>query len=192
MAEWTEPTRLYRGSASTPQLVNVPPMRFLMLDAAGAREDAAVALITLAYQVKFAARRSIGFAYKVGPLEIVDVDTPRSISRSQPNVGERLMIALPDEIDRDVVDAVKAKAAEKKGLPLIRDVEVRTFSEGQAVQVLELGEHTDMATDLLRRFAAEKKREFSGPRHRIHLNDPARTAPEKLRTIVRYPVRPIR
>lgn len=193
---------LLKASAATPALVDVPPTRFLMLDGVGRAGDdefkeAMSALYTLAYQLKFAAKKRLGISYKVSPAEglywdpegaMVDDATP-----DEP-MAWRLMIALPDEVDGDLVDEVRATAAAKKGLPLIAHIRLQTYSEGRGVQLLHVGPYAaeTPTLDRMRAFAAEKGLELTGPHHEIYLSDPSRTAPEKMKTILRHPARPVR
>jgi len=44
---------------------------------------------------------------------------------------------------------------------------------------------------VLESFAEDHGLQLSGPHHEVYLNDPGRTAPDKLKTVVRYPVRPL-
>jgi hypothetical protein len=68
---------------------------------------------------------------------------------------------------------------------------VQTFSEGRSVQMLHLGPYADEAPDVRRllAFAEERGHQVVGSHHEIYLNDPSKTAPEKLKTVVRYAVR---
>lgn len=47
----------------------------------------------------------------------------------------------------------------------------------------------DKTVGLMRKFATANGMAFSGNHHEIYLSDPNRTAPERLRTIPRNPVR---
>jgi hypothetical protein len=102
----------------------------------------------------------------------------------------RLMILLPDEVDGELVDIARVKAIEKKGLPRLGDVRVQTFSEGACVQLLHIGPYADEPATVGRLFEFARERGFriTGAHHEIYLNDPARTATDKLRTIIRYGV----
>ena len=58
------------------------------------------------------------------------------------------------------------------------------------MQLLSFGPYTDLrdAIGRLHRFIAGEGLTASGRHHDIYLNDPSRTAPEKLKTILRQPV----
>lgn len=189
---------LYKATKS-PAIVTVPRMRFLMIDGTGTPgderfRDAMSALYTLAYQVKFAAKKRVGLAYKVSPAEGLYWDAGGSMTDEPATTGRsawRLMIQLPDEVDGDLVDDVRERAMAKKGLPLLAEVRVQTFSEGDSVQLLHVGPYADEtpAVETLRAFASERGFTVRGPHHEIYLSDPNRTAPPKMKTILRYPVR---
>ena len=73
--------------------------------------------------------------------------------------------------------------------------EFLTLEEGLCVQCLHVGPYdTEPATvEKMHAFAAEQDFEldFSDVRrhHEIYLGDPRKTAPEKLKTVIRHPVR---
>ena len=104
------------------------------------------------------------------------------------------MIRLPEFVTREEFDwAVQEATAKKK-----RDfstAEFRTYDEGLCVQCMHIGPY-DTEPETLRQmdvFAAEQGYvpDFTAERfhHEIYLGDPRRTAPEKLKTVLRHPVR---
>jgi hypothetical protein len=193
---------LYKSASDAPSLVDVPPMRFLQLDGSGevtgdGFDMAASALTLLAYQVKFAAKKQLAFAYKVPPLEAIyrpvdglaDLDPADRASSSW-----RLMIMIPDRITGELVESTREKVASNQNPPRLADVRVQTFSEGTAVQSLHLGSRTNMDAMLRRMFTFAERLgyDITGDHHEIYLGDPARGAAEKLKTVVRYGVRKVR
>jgi hypothetical protein len=191
---------LYKPGAGAPALVEVPPIRFLMLDGEGGVggeefQAAMQALYGLAYPVKFAAKKQLDLAYPVLPAEGLywggEHDGAPGITPAQlATLSWRLMISLPDEVPGELVDLTRDKVAAKKTLHRLGDIRVQTFSEGPSVQILHIGPY-DLETPTaqkLHTFAAEKGYEITGLHHEIYLSDPARTAPDKLRTILRYGV----
>jgi hypothetical protein len=66
--------------------------------------------------------------------------------------------------------------------------------EGESLQTLHLGSFADEAPVLARlhdEIMPARGLTFAGPHHEVYLSDPRRTAPEKLRTILRQPVKPV-
>ena len=79
----------------------------------------------------------------------------------------------------------------KKSLPAIERLRLEPFTEGRSAQVLHVGPYATEGPTIqrLHEFIADHGCEPVGKHHEIYLNDPSRTAPEKLRTIIRQPVR---
>jgi hypothetical protein len=190
---------LYKPSASAPVLVEVPPLRFLMIDGLGGVggpdfQLSMGALYGLAYPVKFAAKKRLSLSYPVMPSEGLYWDHeggPGEPPASPDATAWRLMILLPDEVGSEFVEEVRSKVASKKDVPRLGDVRVQTYSEGESVQILNIGPYADETPTVQRLFAFAHERgyEIAGSHHEIYLNDPGRTASAKLKTVLRYPVR---
>lgn len=105
-----------------------------------------------------------------------------------------MMIAQPAWITDEAVAKAIADAAAKKSLEAIRRVRTVLFREGPSVQILHIGSYAD-ETPVLERLHIEympaNHLTFNGKHHEIYLNAPGRTAPEKLKTILRQPVKPL-
>jgi len=193
---------LYKPSAAAPALVDVPPLRFLQLDGAGdiggeTFREAVGALFGLAYPVKFAAKKQLGLVYKVSPLEGLywqPNDEHEFTPADRATLSWRLMIAVPDEIDLEFIEATRAKVAAKKNPPRLADIRLQTFSEGPSIQILHIGPYSEEPATVARlfSFAQERGYEITGRHHEIYLGDPNRAAAEKLKTILRYGVRKAR
>jgi hypothetical protein len=65
------------------------------------------------------------------------------------------------------------------------------LTEGRALQTLHVGPYHTVSRSyaLLQAHAAENGLRCVVPGHEVYLSDPRRAAPEKLKTIVRMPVR---
>lgn len=193
---------LYKPDARAPRIVEVPTLRFLMIDGVdgvgGPDFSAAMqALFSLAYPVKFAASKKLDLSYPVMPAEGLywDADEgPLVPLEDAKHMAWRLMILLPDAVSLEFVDEVREKVAAKKDLPRLADVRVQSFTEGMSVQLLHIGPYAAETPTIerMRVFAAEKGLEFAGAHHEIYLGDPNRAAQEKLKTGLRYAVRPKR
>ena len=191
--------KLYKPSARVPELVKVPPMRFLMIDGKGGLggadfQAAITSLYGLAYPVKFAAKKQLHIVYPIMSLEGLywTADGSEDISlENRDTMSWRLMIMLPDAVPGELVERTREKVATKKDLPRLADIRVQTFSEGQAVQILHVGPYAEETASVKRlvAFAAEKGFEIAGAHHEIYLGDPNRVDETKLKTVLRYPVR---
>ena len=189
---------LYRAHAE-PTLVEVPPMRFLMLDGHGdpngstTFQEAVQALYSVSYGLKFKARgMEHGVEYAVMPLEglwwIPDARVWDFDDKS--DWDWTLMIMQPDVIGEDLVRKTLDETAANKDLVAIGRLRFETFAEGTAAQALHTGPFAAERATLERLFAFVKTSGYlpTGKHHEIYLSDPARTAPDRMRTIVRHPV----
>jgi hypothetical protein len=151
------------------------------------------ALYGLAYPVKFSAKKRLSLSYPVMPSEGLywDVNSgPGTNPASPDSTAWRLMLLLPNQVSSEFVDEVRAGVAAKKHLPRLSDVRVQTYSEGTSAQVMHIGRYAEetQTVDRLLAFAGERGYRPVGSHHEIYVNDPNRTAPAKLKTILRYPV----
>ncbi|HJV98543.1 MAG TPA: GyrI-like domain-containing protein [Arthrobacter sp.] len=191
---------LYAPRTRDFQVVTVPPLKYLMIDGQGnpgtapAYAAALEALFPVSYAVKFASKHA-GRDYAVGPLEgLWTADDPGAFTRGDKDSWKwTMMIWQPDWIGAAEVQDGIAKAAQKKvpGLDLLR---LGTLDEGLSVQILHVGPYDDEAPALHRlhsEFMPAHGFGFAGAHHEIYLSDARRVAPEKLRTILRQPVRRI-
>jgi hypothetical protein len=183
-----------------PELVDVPELTFLMIDGRGDPNtaieyvQAIEALFTIAYAARFAVKRAPdGIDYSVPPLE--GLWRTRNVSmftgENKSSWEWTMMIPQPDVVTAEVFDKARLVASERKPLDAIRRVRLERFEEGLAAQVLHVGPYAT-ETPTIRRlhaFIAEEGYERTGQHHEIYLGDPRRAAPEKLKTIIRQPVR---
>jgi hypothetical protein len=181
-------------------LVEVPDLQFLMIDGHGdpntAQEyaDAVEALYAVAYRIKFASKRALDQDYVVPPLEglwwSADMNTFASGDKSA--WDWTMMIMQPEWIDGRMVEQAVQQVAKSKGLPALPKLRLETYHEGLAVQILHVGSYDDEAPTLARlhdEFLPENGLIETGKHHEIYLSDPRRTAPERLKTVLRQPVK---
>lgn len=191
---------LYAPSGREFAVVDVPPMSFLMVDGDGdpntaaAYTDAVQALYSVSYAVKFAGRRELERDHVVAPLEGLwwAADPAAFARRAKDEWRWTMMIMQPRWIPAELVSRAVAATAAKKDLPALPLVRFETYDEGRSVQILHVGSYDDEAPTLARlhrEYMPAHGLDFSGPHHEIYLSDPRRTAPAKLRTVLRQPVR---
>jgi hypothetical protein len=188
---------LYRAS-STPRLVELPPLAFLMIDGHGdpntcsGYSDAVQALYALSYGLKFAIERSGGTRHRVGPLEGLwwAADPGAFLSGDKSSWDWTAMIRQPAEVTAALVEQVGADVGRKKALAALAAVRLEWFAEGSAAQLLHVGPYSSEGPSIARLhdFIAAQGRRLAGKHHEIYLSDPRRAAPERLRTILRQPV----
>jgi hypothetical protein len=194
---------LYQPSAKEPTIVHVPPMRFVMIDGAGdpnssaAFEEAVQALYGVAYTIKFARKKAPGPAgvpdFVVPPLEGLwwMKGGRRFDSDRRADWRWTLMIRLPDHVREKDVSAALAELERKKPSPSLARVRFERFAEGRAAQIMHVGPYADEPPTIARlhAFVAGQGYALHGKHHEIYLGDPRRTKPEKLRTVLRHPVK---
>jgi hypothetical protein len=179
---------------------DVPPLNFLMVDGHGdpntAPEyaDAVQALYGLAYTIKFALKAQ-GVEFSVAPLEGLwwMPDMAQFSDKDKGAWDWTMMILQPDAVTEAVVEAARAEAQKKKGLPALVKARLESYHEGLAVQTLYLGAYADEGPTIaaMHRFAVEQGYALSGKHHEIYMGDPRRSAPEKLKTVIRQPIRKV-
>lgn len=179
--------------------VNVPPLNFLMVDGSGnpntaeSYTQAVEALYGLSYALKFTVRREKDIDYGVMPLEGLwwadNMDD--FITRNKDNWLWTMMIMQPEPVTADLVERVRDEVRRKKELTALDLVRFETYTEGVALQVMHIGSYDDEAPTLAAMHAqiAASGNVRSGKHHEIYLGDPRRTAPEKLKTVLRQPFR---
>ena len=189
--------RLYKPSAKTPEIVDVPPMNFLMVDGAGdpntsqAYRDALEALYAMAYTLKFASKKADGVSYKVAPLEGLwwSDDMNAFPTGAKDTWSWTMMIAQPSIVTPAWVEQAKEEVRRKKApvaLPLVR---FGPFHEGLSAQIMHIGPYATEAPTIqqLHDFIHAEGGALTGRHHEIYLGDPRRAAPEKLKTVIRQP-----
>jgi hypothetical protein len=192
---------LYRPSTREFEVVDVPAMQFLMVDGHGdpntAQEyqDALEALYAVTYKLKFASKKEQGRDYVVPPLEGLwwaeDMDT-FTISRDKSAWDWTMMIMQPAWITGEMFEEVVRKVGAAKHLPALSRLRLEGYHEGLAVQILHIGSYDDEGPTLEKlhhEFIPQNGYEMAGKHHEIYLSDVRRVAPEKLRTVLRQPVR---
>ncbi|MBN1921881.1 MAG: GyrI-like domain-containing protein [Anaerolineae bacterium] len=180
------------------ELVQVPPLRFLMLDGHGnpnnnpVYQETVEILYALAYTLKFAAKKSMGLDYSVMPLEGLwwTPDMNQFSLEDKDAWDWTMMIMQPEWITVEMVQTACDDVRRKKKLSTLEQVRFEVYDEGLAAQIMYLGAYADEGPTIatLHAFIAEQGYERRGKHHEIYLGDPRRTAPEKLKTVIRQPV----
>ncbi|MCP2031017.1 hypothetical protein L1277_001108 [Okibacterium sp. HSC-33S16] len=192
---------LYAPSAQDFALVDVPELHYLAIDGHGDPNtsseytDALEALYPVAYALKFESKKTLGRDFVVGPLEgLWRADDMTAFTRREKSAWDwTMMISQPDWITADMVAHAIDTVASKKRMPPVNRLRFLTLVEGTSVQILHRGSYDDEAPTLDRlheEFMPAHGLTFAGDHHEIYLSDPRRTAPEKLKTVLRQPVRP--
>ncbi len=190
---------MFTASAKKVTYVDVPEMNFLMIDGKGDPnadefQQAANAIYSVAYTLKFMLKKGPQqIDYPVMALEgLWGMQHGAAFEMGARDKWEwTLMIMKPKIITRAMVDEAKALAAKKKDLPNIDKILFKPFHEGYAAQIMHIGPYaTELET--VKRMDDEVRAAgytFVGRHHEIYMGDPRRTAPERLKTILRHAVK---
>lgn len=191
--------QLYRAT-TTPQLVQVPPLKFLCLEGHGdpnmspAYAAAVQALYSVSYAAKFAVNKAGGPDFKVSALEGLwwAEDLSTFLTGDKSEWDWTMMIRQPDAVTGDLLARLADGVATKKSMPAARELRLISFEEGAAAQMLHVGPYATEAPTIARlhEFIRDQGFTFDGHRHKhheIYLGDPRRSAPGRLRTIIRQP-----
>lgn len=184
-----------------PRLVDVPPLPYFMVDGQGppageAYQETIQALYSTAYTLKFALKNAGRTDFVVAPLETLWwSDDPRALDENRRDEWRWTgMVMQPDHVtDADLQAALGG--LRRKGIrnPAHDRLRLDTLEERRAAQLLYVGPYDAMGPSVaqLRTFVAAEGYRPAGRHHDIYLSDPRRTAPEKLKTILRQPVAPV-
>ena len=197
---------LYAPSPRHPAIVDVPELAFLMIDGRGdpgnseAYQDALGALYGIAYTLKSTLKRSDPERdFKVAPLEGLwwaDAEAPSmaELQADRDAWNWTMMIAVPDAVTAAELTAAVGAAARRRPLPAAGSVRLGRTAEGLAAQIMHVGPYSAEAPTIerLHAFVDAEGYELRGRHHEIYLGDPRRTAPERLKTVIRHPVSPRR
>ncbi len=190
---------LYLPTTKEFVLVDVPEMRFILVDGEGGPngepfERAVRWLFATLNPIKRIAKERMGKDFVEPPLEGLwwADEMTDFIAGHEDKLKWRLMIVTADWVDRDMFERAVAAASERLG-EVPDGLRLERFDEGRSVQIMYVGDYSKRAAALARRlhqeFLPRHDLTPNGHHHEIYLSDPARVAPEKMRTVVRQPVR---
>jgi len=188
----------YKARVGKPELLTIPAMNYLEIDGSGdpnnsvAFQQAIEALYTVAYTLKFMIKKQQGIDYGVLPLEALWwADDMNDFMFARKDKWKwTTMIMQPPYVTGPLFEDAVAVAGNKKELPALPGLRLAGLEEGLCVQVLYVGPYADEGPTILNlhQFAAGNGCHLGGKHHEIYLNDQRKTAPEKLKTIIRQPV----
>jgi hypothetical protein len=192
--------RLYRATIRRIDEVDVPAMKFLMVDGScnGSNFDefrlGIEGLFALSHAMKAAiARIHIGFEYTVMPLECLW--WVRGTGEYTPDNRDEwrwiLMVVQPNYVTSALAREALSTMDREKFLPGISKVRYGVFTEGLSVQTLHNGQRAEKWTTInrLRAFIEKKGYQVRGRHHEIYISDPRTLSPEKMKMIIRLPIR---
>jgi hypothetical protein len=187
-----------------PSIIDVPEMKFIVVDGKGdpntsAEYTTAVeVLYSLSYAIKMGNKAVL--EYVVCPLEGF-WEVANGFQGGGASITDKsgfiwtMLIRQPDFITAEVFEAAQVTLAKKKPSLDTAKARLENITEGLCVQVMHMGSYDDEPTTVaaLDRFAIEGGYVIdmtdSRRHHEIYLSDPRKVAPEKLKTVLRHPIR---
>ncbi|MGB9937500.1 MAG: GyrI-like domain-containing protein [Methanobacterium sp.] len=199
-----ENKELYSPSVKEVSIVNVPAMKFLMIDGQGdpntskEYQDAMETLFPVSYKAKFISKKEKSQDYVVMPLEgLWWVDNMEDFTvEDKSNWKWTVMIRQPDFITEDVIKQAMGEVEKKKNPISLSKIRFESLNEGISAQIMHIGPYSEEGptVEKLHNFIHENGYEFDGSKsgekhHEIYLSDMRRTKPERLKTIIRQPIK---
>lgn len=197
---------IYKAKAE-PELIDVPEMLFIMVDGTGAPEgstenatefqNAMQALFGIVYTIKFWDKKFVpppGYAkFTLAPVEgLWTMKDGGEFDASKPDDWQwTVMLRVPPFVTQEYFrEVVEACIAAKKS-DVYRKARLKAFTEGPSVQLMHIGSYDAEGPNIQKLHAYMTSLGYvpNGRHHELYFGDPRRTAPEKLRTILRQPVR---
>lgn len=193
----------------SPAIVQVPEMVFFAVDGQGdpntspAYQQALELLYGLTFTVKMSkmgGEEPEGyFDYVVPPLEgLWWTETPGFDGKPPADKNDfrwTSLIRQPDFVNEEVFTWAAERLAKKKPALDLTKARFLRWEEGLCAQLLHTGPYDaepasiDRLTEFLREQGCVPDFTDTRRHHEIYLGDPRRTAPEKLKTVIRHPVK---
>mgnify|MGYP001011981973 FL=1 len=203
--DWKKTDKAFYLPGTEPELVTVPAFKFFSIRGAGdpnepAFQDYMAVLYALAYAVRMSPKSGTAPAgyleYSVFPLEGVWDVSEEAKARGGAGISKSeyvfdLMIRQPDFVTEEYARSVLERVRAKKPLPRLEYARFEVLEEGPCVQMTHLGPYDAEPASFARmeEFCAARGLERLSKVHReIYMSDPRKTAPEKLRTVLRFRV----
>ena len=201
---------LYQPS-SKPTIINIPEMLFIAVEGEGdpntcqEYSEALEILYGLSYTIKMSGKNDIQtdgyFEYVIPPLEglwyaddiyfdglnITDKNKFRWIA----------MIRQPEFVTENVFETAGSILIKKKPRLDLSRTKLKKINEGLCVQIMHQGSYDDEPDSIekMKSYIALNgyKEDLSDKRlhHEIYLSDPRKCAPERIRTVIRHPIKSI-
>ncbi|MCP4763238.1 MAG: hypothetical protein GY870_15805 [archaeon] len=193
--------KLYKPSAKEPMIVEVPEMNFFMIDGEGdpnsAQEykDALEALYGVAYALKMKVikKKTPSKDYVVPPLEgFWYIDNMEEWSMDEKNKWKwTMMIMIPDFVKEDQIKKALEIIKETKNPKSLPKIYIKKYNEGKVAQIMHIGPYNDEppTVEKLHKYIEDQGYIIDGLHHEIYLSDPRKAKPEKMKTVIRQPIR---
>ena len=192
---------------TTPEIINVPKMLFVMVDGKGGPESsdksdtefqqAMQAIFGIVYTIKFWDKKYAppkGYSkFTMAPIEALwwSGNNQEFDMNDQKKWEWTAMVRLPEFVTPDFFNEVIANCVDSKKSDIFKNARLEYFEEGLCVQLMHIGPYNQEVPNIekMHKFVRDSGYELVGKHHELYFGDPRRTAPEKLRTILRQPIK---
>jgi hypothetical protein len=191
-----------RGRPGEVRFLDIPVIRAVMVDGEGQAGAATFGarmpgLYSAAYGLHFTLKRR-GVTVRLGLLEGLywtadgSTDLDAILGPDRGTWRWTLFISLPGEATDEELATALAGGRAKMPAELAADLRIECFGEGSVAQLLHVGPYEEERPSIERLHAAIAAAGLRprGRHHELYLGDPRRSAPERLRTLIRQPVEP--
>lgn len=196
-----------------PMVVDVPEMNFIMVDGKGNPNDeegeyksAVEILYALSYAIKMSKKGSYNiegyFEYVVPPLEgLWWVENDEMDFTKKDKFEWTSMIRQPEFVTKEVFEWACREVSKKKPKLDVSRARLQTFKEGLCVQIMHIGSYDDEPktveklvkyvedNNLINAISTINEQGIIKRHHEIYLSDPRKTSLDKLKTVIRHPVK---
>ncbi|PLX17044.1 MAG: hypothetical protein C0599_14300 [Salinivirgaceae bacterium] len=203
--EWRKHEKQYYLPKQEPEIVEMPIFKFFTIEGEGNPNDEFFTeyigvLYSLSYAVKMSPKKGMQpdgyFDYTVYPLEGVwdlkeEAKETYSESLNKDDLVFKLMIRQPDFVTAEFAQKILEFVKKNKPHKLLDEVNFEAISEGKCIQMLHCGSYDDELESFaqMEQFAKDNGLERKHKSHReIYLTDARKTAPEKLKTVLRFTI----
>ena len=199
--EWKKQEKEVYLPKQTPELITIPSHQFFSIEGEGnpngeAFAEAIGVLYSLSYGLKMLPKKGVTpvgyFDYSVYPLEgIWDISDKAKGAKifDKNELVYKIMIRQPDFVDDELAQQIIEMTKKKKPHVLLDKVKFERIEDGLCVQMLHIGAYDDepKSFEMMKEFCRNNHLLRGDLRHReIYLSDFRKTAPEKLKTVLRY------
>lgn len=193
----TKQYKTYYTASTTPEIVEFDEAQFLAIEGKGAPAGEEFttkmkALYSLVYGIKNLSKKE-GHDFAVAKLEglwWVESDKP-VLEVPREEWRWKFLIRLPEFITSKIVEKAKRDAVKKKGIELVNEIRLERIKEGKCVQVLHIGHYATESEswEKMKKLMEMENLVGNNLHHEIYLSDPRRVPEERIKTILRQPVK---
>jgi hypothetical protein len=191
---------LYNPPSKEVVVVDVPAFNFVMVDGKGdpntsqEYREAVEALFAVSYALKFMVKKGKSAVdYGVLPLEGLwwADDMNSFVAGNKATWKWTAMIMQPNVVTEALFHEAVEQTVEKKDLPAVPKLRIEAFNEGLSAQIMHIGPYAaeQPTVEKIHNYIKANGYEFNGKHHEIYISDPRKAAPEKMKTVVRQPMK---